>query len=117
MSTDDDEGVRHELPHSPGRLHDPLVFKGMKAGDADQAGPASTDPGGEAGAEPQVGDGHGVSPHPEAGPEVFEPQRLNPEERAEAEGVVARMGAQQEDVHVSFPGWGTASPAGTSLPI
>lgn len=49
--------------------------------------------------EPEVYDRRLVPARREGGREVLEPQRLDAEEGAETEPLVARLGAQQEDVH------------------
>ena len=52
----------------------------------------------------QIGDGRAMPAHLERRGDVLEPERLDPEERPEAEAIVARHRAQQQDVHTRSPG-------------
>ena len=53
----------------------------------------------ERAAEAQVGERDGVAARFERGRDVLHAERLDAEERAEAEAFVARHGTQQQDVH------------------
>jgi hypothetical protein len=94
-----DERVGRRAPDLPRRRDDPLVLERVHARDPDERGPGAAHPPGDRVAEAQIDDGGRVAPGGEGRGDVLEAERLDPEKRAQPEPFVARIGAQEQDVH------------------
>ena len=77
MTADKDEDFRRESAYLPGGFQDPVVFQGVKTGNADQAGPAAAKPGGRSPPETEIGDGDRMATGSESGTDIFEAKRLD----------------------------------------
>jgi hypothetical protein len=71
----------------------------VHARDPDDPGARAPQGGAKAVAEPEVQDRRLVASGGKGRREVLEPERLDAEKRAEPESLVARVGAQQKNVH------------------
>ena len=84
---------------SPRRLDHAVVLEGVHAGDADHPRTRPAHPARHAAAEAQVDDRRVVAALAQGRGDVFEPERLDAEERPQPEPLVAGIGAHQQDVH------------------
>ena len=92
MPPHQDEGVRAGAPDVAGGLEHSVVLESVHAGQADEPRPRAAQRGCET-VEPQVRGGRGVAGPPQSRPDVLETERLDPEERAEPEAFISRVGA------------------------
>ena len=98
--TADENRASRALPSNECRdVEHGLGFERVHAGDADETWSSAVDEGVERLAEAQVGHRHPVSVRLERRGDVLQPERLDPEERPQAETLVARHRSQQENVH------------------
>ncbi len=99
MAADEDECTGARPPHVRGQCEHFVRLECVHARDADERrtrGPQKTI---DRSAETQIGDGDAVAPPLERRGDVLEAERLDPEERTEAEAIVPRRWPQQQDVH------------------
>jgi hypothetical protein len=76
-----------------------VALERVHRGNAHEIGPALGDDAGERPAEAEVGKRDAMPRGLERGGDVLHAERLDAEERAEAEAFVGRDGPEQEDVH------------------
>jgi hypothetical protein len=75
----------------------------MQTGDPDEAGPHPTHPGFEAGSKAEVRHRRLMAASAEGRADVFEPKRLDTEERSETEPLIPGVGPQEEHPHATLP--------------
>ena len=102
MAADDDRHAGRQRPHTARERDDLVGLERVHRGDADQARTRRADLRRERAAEAEIGERDAVAARFERGRDVFHAERLDAEKRAEAEPLVARNGAEQQDVHVRF---------------
>lgn len=109
MSANQDEGLRSGSPDSQGSLAHPVVLQGVQARDTDEPRLRAANPRIQTRPEAQVGHRGLVTLRAKRRPNIFETERLHPEERPEAETLVSGVRPEQENSHSrhrSFIGFG-----------
>jgi hypothetical protein len=99
VAPDEKERLGQKPPHLPRRLEDAVVLERMHARDADDGGPRFSKRAGESGRKTQVDDRRLVAAGGKGRGDVFEAERLHPEERAQAKTLVDRIRPDEENVH------------------
>src|SRR5512136_2855121 len=103
VAADQDEHPRRRPPYLASRLANAVVLQRMQTGDPDEAGPHPTHPGFEAGSKTEVRHRRLMAAVAEGRADVFEPKRLDAEERSETKPLIPGVGSQEEYPHVALP--------------
>jgi hypothetical protein len=101
MAADENRYARRQRAHAVRQRDDFVGLERVHRRDADQIGARRADLRGERSAEAQIGERHAVAPRFERGRDVFHAERFDAEERTEAEPLVRRDGAKQQNIHAS----------------
>ena len=99
MAADDDRHVRREPRTSRASAEHLVGLERVHAGDADERRARASQLLLDGAAEAQIGDRDAVAARLERGGDVLHAERLDAEERTEAEAFVSWDRTQQQDVH------------------
>ena len=99
VPADDHRHVRREPAHVAHQIHDLIALEGMHGGNAHEAGAAGAHHVIERPAETQVRQRDAVSVPLESSGDVLHAERLDAEERAESETLVAWNRTKKQNVH------------------